>query len=182
MTVSNLSRVWFACEQCSQTSPLYINIPAKYGVSWLIHKCGMTHFWDDVTRSNAPWLDVYVTWPSQMCHDSIFFGQDSVTYAMTYVYLWHDSAQRAMPRSICDMTQSDVPWLVLFVTCHICHVLCVTRLCRIWASCLIRLRRDVTRSDGPWLDLFVTWLIQMWEWVKSWKSHVMARLTESCHK
>jgi len=70
----------------------------------------MTRFICDMTLSNMRhvWFSCE-KFLSQMCHDSI--------------YLWHGAVKRATTRSIFDMTQSNVPCLVLFViwlsqTCH----------------------------------------------------------------
>jgi len=100
-------------------------------VTWLIRMrynsliCAVTHLC-------VPWLmhvchdscicamtDSYVPWLIHMCHDAhvrVTVPWESFKCAMTHAYVCHDSVECYDFFTKCDMTHSDVPWLI-----HMCR-------------------------------------------------------------
>jgi len=100
-------------------------------VTWLIRMrynsliCAVTHLC-------VPWLmhvyhescicamtDSYVPWLIHMCHDAyvrVTVPRESFKFAITHAYVCHDSFVCYDSFTKCDMTHSDVPWLI-----HMCR-------------------------------------------------------------
>ena len=159
-------------------------------VTWLIHKCDMTHsyVWHDsfLCVSLGPLcLQVRGGWGLWMPDSFICVTWLIHKYDVTHSYVWHDSFHMWDVTDSCvwhDSSNTDDSTLTCFTSIlSVCVCVCV---------CVCR----IIRKDTFWVTSHVTWLIRMCDMTHIWHmgmSHVkhvnnfltshVTHVNESCH-